>query len=124
MTEKNLPRIQYTVLFLMIFAAIFHLIQLPLFPVDFRWYITLTGFILYTVASLGVSQNKEFGFYLSILFPVIGGCAILIIYMIAAITDVTLLIFNLFTALAAIVEIPAVFLSIIYIRANKIRQMG
>jgi hypothetical protein len=119
MTDKILLRLRHTVLILMIFAAIFHLIQLPLFPVDFRWYIALTAFILYMVASVGVSQKKQFGFYLSILFPVIGGCAIIIVFMIATITDVALLTFNLFTALAAIVEIPAVILSVVYLRANR-----
>ena len=119
MNEKKINQIRILVLILMIFAAFFHVIQLFFILIDFKWFVALSGFILYTIASIGVYKNKKFGYYISVIFPTIGGVTIISVFIIAFLTQVQFLTFNIFTALAAIVEIPAVILSIILLKNYK-----
>jgi len=116
MDTKRFNQLRIITLILMILAAFFHVIQLFLIQIDFKWVVALTGFILYTIASIGVFLNKKFGYIISIIFPTIGGVAIITVSIIAILTQVQLLTFNIFTLLAAFVEIPAVILSIILLR--------
>ena len=119
MNDERTKQITIIVLILMIFAAFFHIIQLFLIPIDFKWFVALTGFILYTIACMGVYKNKKFGYYISIIFPIFGGISIISVFMIVIFTQVQLLTFDIFTALAAIVEIPAVILSIIVLKNTE-----
>ncbi len=116
MDEKKIHSLKKLVLILMILASLFHLIQLFIIPINLKWYIALLGAITYGFASLGIYFNKSFGYYLAIIFPTIGGILIAIILLIAAITHVKFLEFNVFTIFAAIVEIPAVLISIYLIK--------
>ena len=65
MNDKKFNQLRIITLILMIFAAFFHVIQLFFIPFDFKWIVALTGFILYSVASIGVSFNKKFGYIIS-----------------------------------------------------------
>ena len=116
MNIERYEKIRIITFILMILATFFHIIQLFFIQIDLKWFIALTGFILYTIASIGVFLNKKFGYIISIIFPTFGGAVIITVSIIALFIQVQLLIFNIFTFLAACVEIPAVIFSIILLK--------
>lgn len=116
MVAKKVNSLRKLVLILMILATFFHFVQMFLAPINLKWYIALLGAIAYAFASLGIYLNKKFGYYITIIIPAIGGILIIIVLLIAFITQIEIIQFNIFTMFATIVEIPAVIISIFLIR--------
>ena len=109
----------YIVCVLMSIAAFLHLIQLFLFPVNFKWMVSLIGTVAYSIASFGLYQNKKFGYYITIIFPIAGVLFVGIFVLLGFAEVIGYGEINPYTLLAAVVEIPAIILSLIALKKGR-----
>jgi len=102
---------------LMGLACALHLIQLPLYPVDRKWVAALVGTLLYAMATVLIHRNKQLGYWLATVGPLVAAAFVggILLGLIPRPPDMT---FNPFTAMAALVEAPAVLLGLLLIRAR------
>ena len=104
---------------LMVAAFLLHLIQLFLYPMNPKWFITLTGTIAYAIASYGLYKDKSYGYYITVCVPVAGVLFVAIFILLGLSSELGYSEINPFTLLAAVVEMPAILLSLYIIKIKK-----
>ncbi len=100
----------------MIIACLLHLIQLFLYPINPKWFITLIGTIAYAISSYGLYQNKVYGYYTTVCVPIAGVLFVGIFVIFGFSNDLGYSEINPFTLMAAVVELPAIILSLYLIK--------
>jgi hypothetical protein len=100
-------------------ACLLHLLQLFLYPLNPKWFVALIGAVLYGTAASGIHRDARFGYYLAIGVPILAGMFVAGIFALRVPERADGIQFNVFTALAALVEIPAVLLGVILMRKQK-----
>lgn len=110
---KESKKLQYSTFILMVIACLLHFIQLFLYPlINPKYFITLIGTLAYAIASYGLYNKKEYGYYITICFPIAGAIVIGIVAIFGLSGDFGYGQLNPFTLMAAVVEIPAIILSL------------
>jgi len=109
-------KLQYTTCILMIVACLLHLVQLFLYPVDPKWFIALTGTFVYAIANYGLYKNKAYGYYITVCVPIAGVVFVGVFAVLGLSSELGYGELNPFTLMAAVVEIPAIILSVYMIQ--------
>ena len=95
-------------------ASALHLVQLPIYPVDAKWFVALVAGLVYGLASIGTLLERNWGLWLC-LTPILAGIFVISIVAIGPPNWAPGFKFNVFTAFAAVVETPATIMAIVLI---------
>ena len=115
----NTERLRLITCFLMIIACILHLIQLFIYPIEPKYFITLIGAIGYAIASIGLYQDQKYGYYITICFPIVGVIFVGVFALLGLSNELGYGELNPFTLIAAFLEIPAIILSIYILKKEN-----
>lgn len=103
---------------LMSCVSLLHLVQLVLYPINAKWFVALIGGIVYATASLGIARNRRYAYFLATFFPVLAALFVVTVLALGVRAPAGGMRFNPFTAIAAVVEMPAVVLGAALIRRS------
>lgn len=112
MTPPLPPKAQKLLEALMGLAALLHAAQLPLYPVNAKWWVAFSAAIAYTVSTFGIVRRQTFGYAIACGLPILASIFVGLVLVVGPPPGLQgQMQFNPFTALAAVVEVPAVFLA-------------
>jgi len=112
-SEGLLPPAQHTwLLRLMALACLLHAVQLVLYPVNAKWWVAMSAAVVYGTATWGIRARRRYGYGLAFGFPLLAAVFVGLVLLIGPPPGVQgQLKFNPFTAIAAVIEVPAVVLA-------------
>lgn len=97
---------------LMALACLLHAAQLVLYPVNAKWWVALSATLVYGAATQGIRARRLFGYGLAFGFPLLAAVFVGLVLLVGPPPGVQgELKFNPLTAVAAVIEVPAVLLA-------------
>ena len=109
---------------LMAAASLLHLVQLFIYQINPKWFVTLTGTVAYAIAAFGIYRQAMYGYYITVSVPVIGVIMFILLVAFDIRKQIGYETINPYTKAAAVVEIPAILMCGLILAATLFGNKG